>query len=193
MSSAPDGLEALSFPGSGVVVRPSLSAGLCFMESARTDSLRLRELIAWMDRHLVEPGHMPAPASVQEAGVGSVSLAAPPGDVWPGMLEARAARIVATARVRVAMTLSGLIAQPADDRFLSAAIFCGRVQREAAAWQPNLRGDERLSDVVLSLFAADVLTQREDYDAKLCVCDACGRVWFAVDAATRTRCGQHEG
>lgn len=193
MSSAPDGLEPISFPGSGVVVRPSLSAGLCFMESARTDALRLSELIAWMDRRLVEPGHMPAPTSVQEPGIGTVSLAAPPNGVWPGSLEARAARIVATARVRVAMTLGGLIATPVDDRFLSAAIFAGRVHREAAAWKPSLRGDERLSDIVLSLFAADVLTQREDYDAKLCVCEACGRVWFEVDAPTRTRCAQHEG
>jgi hypothetical protein len=181
---------------SGVVVRPVLSAGLAFVDAARAETLHVRELTRWLQAWLVGPGLMDMPATLHEPGAGTISL--PPGSsgAWGMALDARLARIVAAARVRIAVTLSGLVASPVDDRFLAAAIFAGRVERTSgehgSTWRSTPKATDRLSDVVLSLFAADALSNREEYDACLCVCDVCGRITFRPDALARTRCDLHE-
>jgi hypothetical protein len=187
---------------SGVMARPLVAAGFAFTDAASADSLHARELVAWFSAWFVEPGVMPLPASVHEPGAGMVSLALiaqskrASGHVDEA-LEARLGRIVTAARTRVGTTLAGLLASPADDRFLSAAIFASRVERSSSSqgsvWRPTPRGTERLSDVVLTLFAADILGNREEYDACLCVCSVCGRVALRTGALDRTRCLEHEG
>ncbi len=98
--------------------------------------------------------------------------------------------IVRAARLRVSLSVQGLIATPPDDRFLTSAIFAGRVDR-AVRWTPKLKGTERLSDIVLALLGADVLTHRDEYDAALCVCAICGHIALSRNAENRTRCAQH--
>jgi hypothetical protein len=88
------------------------------------------------------------------------------------------------------MTLRGLISTPCDDRFLNAAIFAGRVRREGGRWRLAMRDRDTLTDVVLGLFAVDVLEHRELHQQTLCVCDTCGRISY--DPATTTRSGCHE-
>jgi hypothetical protein len=184
---------------SGVVVRPVLSAGLAFVDAARESSFHARELTRWLHAWLVTPGLMEMPATIHEPGTGTVSLVpdgAGSAGAWAGALDARFSRIVATARTRIEATLSGLVASPVDDRFLAAAIFARRVERTSgehgSTWRATPKAEDRLSDVVLSLFAADALSNREEYDACLCVCDLCGRIAFRPDALARNRCEAHE-
>jgi hypothetical protein len=180
-----------------VIVRPPLAAGMAFMDGGRQGPFGYRALLSWMEQFLVEPGLLPMPTSVQEPGVGALTIEDASNGAWAAARDARASRIAATARVRVAVHLAGLIAKPVDDRFLAGSIFAGRVQRvlgeHGGSWRPMPLGDDRLSDVVLSLFAADVLTNREDYESQLCVCDVCGRVGFSRAPVIRTRCAQHQG
>lgn len=49
-----------------------------------------------------------------------------------------------------------------------------------------------LSGTVLSMFAVDVLSNREIYDRAFCLCDACDRVTFQYDARQRTSCPDHQ-
>jgi hypothetical protein len=183
-------------PGSRIGVRPTLGAALAFLDAARAESMNAADLVHWLQASLVGPGLMPMPGTVQEPGAGTVALAPSPGP-WAAAVETRLGRVVATARVRIGITLSGLLAKPADDRFLAAAIFAGRVARTSGArgsvWQAAPRASDRLSDVVLSLFAADVLSHREEYDACLCVCAVCNRVALRAGALVQTRCGEHGG
>ncbi|APR77301.1 Hypothetical protein A7982_02648 [Minicystis rosea] len=166
------------------------------MDAARSDDLRIADLAGWLRGHLVEHGFMLMPDSVHEPTVGTVPLndGAPPS--WTSTRELRAARIVATTRERVTAALRGLLVRPVDDRFLTAAIFAGRVARvtteHGTAWRPRLQRSDRLSDVVLACFAADALDHRNQYDVELCVCDVCGRISFDERPTLRTRCLHHE-
>ena len=103
--------------------------------------------------------------------------------------------MLAAARARILSALRGLRALPPDDRFLSAAIFSGRVRRQSAAarseWAARPELTAPLSAMVLSLFAVDILTHREQYDRELCLCEVCGRLWFDPEAEMRTRCADH--
>jgi hypothetical protein len=183
------------FPGSRVVVRPAFSAAISFMRITAREDVSVHDLHAWVVERLVDPGLMPMPSALYEPGVGTVPLQDGSSDAWVAARQARAVRIAATARTRVSASLFGLIQIPADDRFLSAAIYGGRVARVSvdrdSGWRPSLVGNERLSDIVLALFAADVLQNRDDYDQQLCVCEICGHLSFDREAETRTRCVEH--
>jgi hypothetical protein len=182
--------DGTPLPKSRVLVRPALAASLAFLDAAHDDALRARELTAWFTAHLVKPGIMAMPATVQEPGVGVVSLRDLPSGAWAPAFEGRLREIVRAARLRISLALQGLLATPPDDRFLSAAIFAGRVDR-GAHWRLRLNGTERLSDIVLAVLAADVLAHREEYEATLCVCAICGRISFSRGAGARTRCANH--
>jgi hypothetical protein len=105
-------------------------------------------------------------------------------------------RVLAAARIRVISALRGLIASPTDDRFLAAAIFAGRVRRRRVCsesqWVAQPEATAPLSGVVLSLFAVDVLTHREEYDRRLCVCDICNRITFQDGELRRKSCPDHQ-
>jgi hypothetical protein len=186
--------------GSGVVVRPVLAAGLAFLdlavEAARAAKIRGGDITAWLKAWLVNPGLMPMPPTVQEPGAGTVAVGTASSGAWATGTDARLCRIVAAASGRVTLTLGGMLASPVDDRFLSAAIHSGRVTRTSGERGPTWRASpsitDRLSDVVLSLFAADALSNRDEYDACLCVCDVCGKVALRPGQLARTRCEEHE-
>jgi hypothetical protein len=177
-------------PNSRVLYRPALACALAFLDAAQQDALDARALTAWFESHLVRQGVVSVPATVQEPGVGVASLRDfPTGGAAPAF-EERVRSIVRAARLRVSLALQGLVAAPADDRFLTSAIFADRVVREVQ-WRPKLKGTERLSDIVLTVLAADILTHRDEYDASLCVCAICGHVALSRTVKQRTRCAVH--
>jgi hypothetical protein len=147
----------------------------------------------WIERNLIQVGYAPRPFRMQEPLFGAlptdISCSAflpetPPPD--------ETTAILVRARARVVGKLRGLMQSPPDDRFLSAAIFAGRVRRilvdNAMVWVPRPRAHDILSDVILSLFVADILGRREFYAQNLCICDSCGRVRFNPDPTLRRSC-----
>lgn len=182
-------------PGSRVVVRPAFSAAIAFMRLAAREEIAIGALQTWIRDRLVDPGLMPMPSGLYEPAVGTVTFHEAGADAWAAARQARASRIAVAARLRVSGALFGLMHVPPDDRFLSAAIYGGRVGRVSvdrdSGWRPSLVGNERLSDIVLALFAADVLQHREEYDQQLCVCEICGHLSFDREAECRTRCVEH--
>lgn len=147
------------------------------------------DLLAWLQEHLIAPGHMKRPQALREPGAS------------PVMLDARIEvdtsleDLLTRARSRVIAAVRGLIATIPDDRFLHAAIYGGRVRRAAVdgkpAWVPSPREIDFLGDMVLSLLAAAVLADRDFYRAHLGICELCGRVTFKDAADTRPHCEDH--
>lgn len=173
--------------------RDALVAALKFLDRATQRSLDVTTLDAWFQRYLVGTGWMPWPGQVSERSIGSVALA--PGSGATPEIAARCEAIVQAARTLVVMTLRGFIGPTGDDRFLAAAIFRERVQRDSrgmmAAWVPRPAIDDPLSEIVISLFAADILGNRDSYERALGVCRVCGRVGFDPAGAERPRCPLH--
>jgi hypothetical protein len=171
-----------------------LASALAFLEGIASRRLCRDDLRSWLDRHLVQPGIlMVRPIRLQEPLFGALPSDvncsaylpdAPPVDETTAML--------VRARARVVGKLRGLLQTPADDRFLSAAIFAGRVRRilvdNSMAWVPRPRPHDILSDIITSLFVADILGRREFYAQNLCICDTCGRVRFNPDPMLRHSC-----
>ncbi|MFT3768784.1 MAG: hypothetical protein QM820_25335 [Minicystis sp.] len=171
--------------------RLALLAGLTFIEGA-TSGWAARDLLDWFKTYGPALSRKAPPASVTDAAVGTVSLV--PGTKMVGDRVGRIddlPKLLAMSRWRVVVTLRGLIAQPCDDRFLQAAIFAERVRRDRSRWIAEPRDNDLLSDIVLSLFAVDILTHRDFHDQNLCVCDVCGRISYNPAATTRSGCGDH--
>jgi hypothetical protein len=172
--------------------RGALLGALTFIEGVSSGWGRA-ELAEWFREHLVAPGRMLRPTSVNEPPLRAISIEPPSATAEPR--EDELARLCAAAREKVVLTLRGMIRVPPDDRFLKAAIFADRVQRrrvdDRSVWVARPMESDRLSDVVLSLFAADMLMFRELHESRLCVCDVCGRVSYQPAIATRTGCQDH--
>jgi hypothetical protein len=171
--------------------RASLLAGLTFVEGA-TAGWTMNDLVEWFKTHASLLGRTAPPPTVADAVVGSMALtpdAKPTGDkiARPESLP----KLLAMSRWRVILTLRGLLAKPCDDRFLQAAIFAGRVQRQKSEWRAHPRDTDLLSDVVLSLFVVDVLSYRDFHEQNLCVCDVCGRLSYNPKITSRTGCADH--
>jgi hypothetical protein len=168
----------------------ALLAGVTFLDVSASRSFGLRGLGLWFEEHVVATGCMAAcPAVVFESPVGSVDLYP-----WKGAsmtVNAEASRIIAAARARVVAALRGIIATPSEDRFLRGAIFLGSTRRQGSRWVARPAANALLSDVVLSLFAAAILSDRSAYERELCVCSACGRVSFDARPQMRTGCARH--
>lgn len=171
--------------------RATLLAGLTFIEGSTT-GWTARDLLLWCGSNAELLGWPGPPVSVTDASVGTLALqrgvrAAAGRHAHPQDL----AKILAMARAKVVVTLRGLLS--GDDRFLKGAIFAGRVRRDAkaSAWLARPRETESLGDIVLSLFAADVLEYREFHDQSLCVCDVCGRVSYNPKVTSRAGCCDH--
>ncbi|MGK4003116.1 hypothetical protein WMF31_10875 [Sorangium sp. So ce1036] len=168
--------------------RRALLAALTFIDKPPRSA---PALAGWFEKHLVRPGWMRRPTHVTEAFSLPVSLgpAAPAGADEPELQE-----IVEAARYRVLASLRAFMPPAADDRFLTAAIAGARVRRAGnpALWEPCPREDEQLGDIVLSLFAADILSHRAFHDAYLCVCKTCLRIDFDPSRSGRTGCPEHE-
>ena len=173
--------------------RRALAAGLEFLEASAAPGWGVRGVRAWFREHLVEPGHMHPPYVLTEPGAGVVTLHE--GDAKALTSSANLPRLLAGARIRITSALRGLNASPTDDRLLSAAIFAGRVQRlcmpSESHWVPRIEVTAPLSAVVLTLFAVDVLSHRDEYEKRLSLCDVCDRVTFQDNALRRTSCPDH--
>lgn len=171
--------------------RLALLAGLTFVEGA-TSGWRPRDLIDWFKTYALALNRKAPPPSVTDAVVGTLALV--PGVKLVGDKVARLddlPKLLAMSRWRVVVTLRGLLSQPCDDRFLQAAIFTERVRREKSTWTAQPRDADLLSDIVLSLFAVDILSDRNFHDQNLCVCDICGRVSYNPAVTTRAGCADH--
>jgi hypothetical protein len=173
--------------------RPELMAGLEFLEGSRNHHWGVDGLRDWFDEHLVKTGAMMPPVVVTELSAGTVALH---GQSSHGLAsQSNLPRILIAARIRVLAGLRGLLETPTDDRFLTAAIFTGRVRRLRSAgatrWVVRPEPTATLSGTVLGLFAVDVLSNREIYDRSFCVCEVCDRVTFQQSARNRTSCPDH--
>lgn len=173
--------------------RRALLAGVTFIEETASGRMSVQDLHAWFQQHIVSTGLMPQPVMVHEPMAGSLPLH--PSGALKGLADQNVQRVLFMARSRVVSALRGLIAQPADDRFLASAIFAGRVRRrriiDTTQWVSRPEPTAPLSGIVLSLFAVDVLSNRDEYDRLLCVCDVCGRVSFQDMPVTRRHCPEH--
>jgi hypothetical protein len=184
-------LPSLTALGDDGDERLALLAGLTFVEGAVAGWGRA-DVVDWFRTHADALGRKAPPRLVIDPTVGAVPLQ--PGVRLAGDRVGRLddlPKVLAMARWRVIVTIRGLLAQPCDDRFLHAAIFARRVERVRGAWQAGPGDADLLSDVVLSLFVADVLGHRGFYEQNLCVCDVCGRISWNPGATTRAGCGDH--
>ena len=195
MATSPTAATAPAMPARGGVEprRAALVAGVAFLDASATPGWGVRGLRDWLTEHLVEPGHMRPPIVITEASAGSITLHGSGQEAQAS--QSALPRVLAAARIRVISALRGLIASPTDDRFLAAAIFAGRVRRRrvqsANEWVPQPETTAPLSGVVLSLFAVDILANREEYDRRLCVCDVCNRITFNDGELRRKSCPDH--
>lgn len=173
--------------------RAALLAGLTFIEGAA--GWRKPELVGWFNAYGGLLGLSAPPPVIVDPVVGTMQLEpGAPLSMRSGQKTARAdelPKLLAMARWRVVITLRGLLARPADDRFLQAAIFAGRVKRVRNEWLAEAKPGDALSDIVLSLFAVDVLSYREFHEQNLCVCDVCGRISYNPATTTRAGCSEH--
>lgn len=168
---------------------PPLHGGVVFLDAMASGRMDLLGLCQWLDEYVVEPGCMLRTASVVEPQAGSVAL----WSTGEALEVARASlpRVLHTARERVVSTLSGFVATPRSDRFVYTSMFTGRVRREGGRWEARPEQAAPLSVIVISLFAAAILSDRKLHDRELCVCATCGRVSFHPSPSKRTGCPEH--
>jgi hypothetical protein len=178
------------------VERGPLLAAVSFMEGV-VAGWSCWELSDWFEQHLVRTGRCArAPSVVHDPAVGSIVIDPRWSDLQrTGIVGVeQLPALLRAARQRVADTLTRFLPPESDDAFVAAATEAKRVERrqvrDQLRWVPCPNESDALSDVVLSLFAADMLENRAFYDAQLSVCEVCGRVSFDP-VATRTLCGEH--
>jgi hypothetical protein len=127
-----------------------------------------------------------------------------PAEGWGGLYESEAFErcakagalelrtILTEARGRVVAELAGWNRDPASDLFLHALAHAGALRRTSTGrWSPTASARMRLSDLVLALFATDILDRRETYVLRLCVCKTCGRISFDPALGERSGCAEH--
>lgn|GEM_PF-5002441 len=171
-----------------------VGVGLAFIEGVGSKRIGKDTLEAWTEQNLLAPGFVARPLRIHEPIFGALATdkgcspflpECPPTDETTAML--------VRARARVVGHLRGLLRSPAEDRFMTAAIFASRVRRapdgDKMHWIPSPRNSDAFSDIIASLFVSDILGRREFYIQNLCVCKLCGRVRFDAAVATeRDRC-----
>ncbi|KYF81587.1 hypothetical protein BE11_24245 [Sorangium cellulosum] len=166
-----------------MLASPSLAGALQFMQ-VTTRPWEPHELAAWLLEHVVAPGWMRAPRALREPGAETVELC--------GLDERHreVAALTARARERVALALLDFVAPNPDGGFLRAALYSARVRWTVvggrSGWLPAPRESDLLSDIVLSLFAAEILSDADLYRSHMTVCTGCGRVAFTQEARPRS-------
>lgn len=128
--------------------------------------------------------------TIGEKGIGLVPLKGS----WSPMRAEKFQAIAEAARQTIVKTMRGLLQKPQNDGFVTKAIYQGRVQRserDKGKWTPVVGAGDALSDVLLALFVADILAYRDSYDARLSVCDECGRITFVERRGVRFGCSEH--
>jgi hypothetical protein len=203
----PESSAPLSTTGSGVrrsVTPPPISQpltpfliGASFLEGVVTKRLVRDNFNGWIEQNLIATGYLLGVLRIHEPIFGALPTdkgcspflpETPPAD--------EIAALLVRARARVIGHLQGLLRVPAEDRFISTAIYSRRVRRSSVggiggsmSWIPHPRHDDNVSDIIMSLFVADILGRREFYEQNLCICQRCGRIRFdsGVDV-DRQRC-----
>jgi hypothetical protein len=174
--------------------RGGLVAALAFVEGIGVGSIGPREIRKWIDAYLVRAGRMERPTHLTEPMAGTLLLDALTGPD-AATSRSRLDRILGRARLRVVRTLQGLLQSPPDESFIETAKTTGRVQsvdpNGTGVWIAKPQQDDALSDIVLGLFVADILSNRMLYDQSLCVCSTCGRLSFRAKTMPRTACREH--
>lgn len=174
--------------------RHALIGTLELMECATRGNMTVLDLIAWFDEYLVKPGYMRRPTRIFENGVGTVYLGDTRNRRHPQ--EANLRRVLEMARKEVSTVLMGLLENPPDDRFIRFNVVTGRIYRSQndlkPIWCVRARSDDRLSGIMLSLLAADVLSNLHAYYQRLSVCSECGRISFRLNTSNRKRCPLHD-
>ena len=169
--------------------RAAIAGGVAFLEAGEREWSNV-DLVAWLDEHLVRPGYMLRPHTIRERET-------PPVDLQADSVCADVSALVQRSTQRVLRALRGIVPPSSDDRFVNGAIYSGRVRRStvegAASWVASPRVDDFLSEMVLSLFAADVLADGDYYASHMCLCFACGRLTFQRHPSRRTACEAHRG
>lgn len=174
--------------------RGGLVGALAFVESIGVGSMGPREFRKWIEAYLILAGRMERPTHLTEPMAGTLLLDALTG---PDASTSRALldRILGRARSRVVRTLQGLLQTPPDESFIETAKSTHRVQsvdpNGTGLWIAKPHRDDALSDIVLSLFVADILSNRMLYTQNLCVCSTCGRLSFRARTMARTACREH--
>lgn len=168
-----------------MLASPSLAGALQFMQ-VTTRPWEPHELRAWLAEHVIAPGWMRPPRAVREPGAETVAL---------HELDERPEEVAALtegARRRVGSALLDFVAPDPDGAFLRAALYSARVRwsvtgvGDRAGWVPAPCGSDFLSDVVLSLFAAAILSGPDIYQRHMTVCARCGRVAFSQEVRPST-------
>jgi len=101
-------------------------------------------------------------------------------------------RLVEADRLWVISELQSFVGTRGDDRLLRASIFLGRVRREHGRWVARPQATDPFGAMVISLFAAAILSDRSTYEQELCVCEFCGRVSFDARPTMRSNCPLHK-
>lgn len=167
----------------------AILSALAFVEGAAAGWSHA-DFVTWVERELISTERIQRPRSIAEVAVGGVSIT--PGS---NVGETELQKLLTMARSRVTVTLRAFIGSPCDDRFLNRSIFTQRVQRvtidQVTRWVPRPLPNDFLGDIVLTLFAADILSNRSFFEQNLCVCATCGRVSFHPQMTTRFGCIEH--
>jgi len=182
-------------PAADPMRRAALVAGLAFLEGAQMGRLDRAGLFAWFEE-LLAPLDIEPPTIVHEGGTGHVALTQPRRGESK-VLDAMIVQVVEIARAKVVSAVRSLLSPEPIEDFLALAVSSGRVDQGPAlssgrhrgvSWVPTPTGEERLSSIVLSLFAADVLNHREQWALDSRICSDCGRVSFDRAAPSSCRC-----
>lgn len=169
-----------------------LLAGLVFLDGTLSGTWRASDLADWFGEHLVERRLMKRPRVILEPRLPPLLL-----DPRAETTKEDVDHLISRARSRVLDAVRGFAGATAHDGFLNAAIFSSRVQRRKVdnipRWVPLPHESDFLSDIVLSLMAADVLMDREYYRSHISVCEVCERVALEAHPDRVGRCFQHRG
>jgi hypothetical protein len=172
--------------------RRALLGALFLLEASTTWSMTVSDLVVWFDEYLVIPGFMRRPARVYEHGTLHVYLER---SVIRPSQEVTLRNMLNVTRKEVCAVLEGFVEVPHDDRFLTFFVATTRVSMSQSGiksyWRPQPRHTDRLSDIVLSLLAADILSNRRLYEDRLSVCNECGRLSFRQNQAQNQICPKH--
>lgn len=192
MTGSPGNINT-TLPNGTANDRGGLVGALAFVENVGVGSMGAREIRKWIDEYLVRVGRLERPTHLTEPMAGTLLLDALTGPD-SGKARAQLDRILGRARARVVRALQGLVQSPPDETFIDIAKDTGRVQNVdpvSNLWIARPHKDDPLSDIVLGLFVADILSNKLLYEQNLCVCSSCGRLSFRGRTMARTTCREH--
>ena len=192
--------ETLPPPASGVLASPHAMArrtrdlSLAFVSGAG-GAWQAEDLAEWA-RTLAHAGfvsHQGGAVVVSEEGGGRIVVPLGADHAVDQLHRVFSLKLAKLARARVVHALTEALDR--DNRFVTAALYAKRVARARLAdtltWRPTLTDRDSVSQWVLAMLAVDALTNPDDYEHLLCVCEHCGDASFAAEPHARRRCSRH--